>query len=271
VSAIHSNYLAVSGEQLHYLHWGNGSKLLLAFHGYGNDAFLFQEVAECLDNQYTFISIDLPFHGKSRWHRQQPILKKELEQIVRSFMHMFGVAQISLLGFSIGGRVVFSIAERMPELVQNIVLVAPDGLVPNRFYKFVMHNSLGSSFFNHFLRKPNAYLQAISWLTDKKLLHPSRKKFVAYYTEREDARLFLKNVWYNLSNLIPDINRVKQNIGKHNIPVHLVMGNHDRVIPIQNAQRFAKDLSQATIHVMAKGHKIMDSETTNIIAKILIS
>ena len=46
---------------------GTGNKLLLCFHGYGEDAYSFSFLEKHLGETYSLIVIDFPFHGKTVW------------------------------------------------------------------------------------------------------------------------------------------------------------------------------------------------------------
>src|ERR1035437_4038700 len=51
----------------HFHQFGNGAKLLLCFHGYGEMAGSFLFLEKSLGKEYTMIAIDFPFHGKTNW------------------------------------------------------------------------------------------------------------------------------------------------------------------------------------------------------------
>ena len=62
---LRSGYIKAGKFDLHYLEMGAGPRVLLAFHGYGNDAGLFVPFEQYLSDEFTILSIDLPHHGKS--------------------------------------------------------------------------------------------------------------------------------------------------------------------------------------------------------------
>ena len=266
-----SGFIATGTQKLHYLRWDGGPRLLLAFHGYGNNAVLFRQIAEKTQSEFTTLSFDLPYHGKSTWQSRKPWRKQELIDMVKQLKQEFKVDRISIACFSIGGRVGLTLAELMPAEIEQLVLIASDGLVHNRFYGFVTKNNLGKKLFYHFLEKPEGYMKMVNWLAQNKFVDSSRKKFIEYYVGAPDARSFLKNVWPNLRLIVPDLKTVKLNIDQYRIKTHIFMGKLDRVIPLDHAYTFAKGVENVNVHELNKGHRIMDEETAAEVAKKLIA
>ena len=48
--------------------FGTGNKLLICFHGYGEDGDSFEPLEKKLGNEYTLAAIDFPFHGETKWN-----------------------------------------------------------------------------------------------------------------------------------------------------------------------------------------------------------
>lgn len=264
-----SGYIHSGIQRLHYLQWGHGAQLLLAFHGYGNDADLFAPLAAQVAGRFTTIAVDLPHHGQSEWPAAHPWTKEDLVAMVRAFMQERKVQQITLIGFSLGGRVCLTLAEQVPELIDRLVLVASDGLVPNAFYQFVTRNFAGKRLFHHFLDKPERYLQLIGWLQQHNWIDASRRKFVEHHAGLPAARAFLKKVWPNLYLLVPDQQQVRRNIEQHKIDTEVYMGKQDRVIPLKHAYTFAAGHPHIRVHELDKGHRILDEATIALIAQQL--
>ena len=60
------NFVEVSGTRTRIAEWGSANNpIVLCLHGLGSTQLSFIEVAEALKNDFYFISIDLPAHGKT--------------------------------------------------------------------------------------------------------------------------------------------------------------------------------------------------------------
>ncbi|HEY0299069.1 MAG TPA: alpha/beta hydrolase, partial [Arachidicoccus sp.] len=96
-------YLPFQNSHISYYRFGTGNKLIFAFHGYSNDAHVFDLLQPLLQNDYTFIAIDLPIHGGTRW-RNGLFTTSKLKRIIDSIILQENLSkQYSLLGFSLGG------------------------------------------------------------------------------------------------------------------------------------------------------------------------
>ncbi len=271
MQAVKEGYVNAGPYPLHYLEMGSGSCLLLAFHGYANDAGLLTCFGPLLGKEYTLLSFDLPHHGKSLgWPDDKLFLKEELAAMVLEICTVYRKEKLSLMGYSLGGRVCLDIIELLPERVEKVLLIAPDGLRPNPFYYFLTRTGIGNRLFRNFKDNPKRYLGFVNRLRAWKLLDASRYKFVMHYMETNASRDFLYKVWPAMSALLPDRSRVKQNIRTNRLSLDIFMGAYDRVIPVKYAQHFMKGLPEARLHVVEKGHKLFDADTLTQMAACLL-
>lgn len=242
---------------LHCLKTGNGKKVVLAFHGYGNDAALFSFLGH---EEYTILSFDLPFQGQSDTPPGSCLEKQDLLMLTKHIMNEYGVSKVSLLGFSLGARVCLCIAEQLPEAVRNMVLIAPDGIRHNYFYRFFTGTAPGHVLFKSFIRSGGTYLKLFSVLHRMALLNSYRYRFALQYIRTDASRKLLYDIWMATRKLNADLGRVKHEIGTRPIPVHILMGERDSVIPLRNARIFKGRNDHIHIHVFHRGHNLLQFE-----------
>jgi len=266
-----SGFVPLSGGNLHYLQFGRGKKLLLAFHGYGNNASLFLPFGRYLADEFTILSFDLPHHGQSKWAENALLQRHDLDTLLQTLAAGFSVSGFSLMGYSMGGRVCLTIVEMQPARVERCLLIAPDGLVFNPLYYFVTRTFVGKRIFRRFLTEPGRYMNFIEWLRKKEYLDASRYRFAMYYLESERDRSFLLQVWPAMSRIIPDRKRLRAAIIQRHTPLFIFMGAYDRVIPAVHAERFRKGLGSVKLFVLEKGHRVFDSESMPVMANCLIN
>ncbi len=263
-------YISVGNNQLHYQIWGAGKRLALAFHGYGNDAGMFFPIQEYTSADFTMLSFDLPHHGGSHWTNDTPLTLQQLTDLTKQLIQQYGVAKISLLGYSLGGRICLTIATSMPQCIDKIVLLATDGLTINGYYLFLTRTWLGRAVFRHLLTYPGPYFAIADMLERAKLLHPSRNAFVKKALRTPEKRTMLLQVWPCLSGLLPSPRQIKHTIAQYKIQVCIFMGAQDKIMPPGIARRFIYGLDSASLIILEKGHKIFDNETAQPIAAQLI-
>jgi pimeloyl-ACP methyl ester carboxylesterase len=254
---------------MHALKMGAGPRLALAFHGYSNTASLFLGLESLLGHEFTVVAFDLPHHGRSHWESGTILEPAALKQLVERLCDRHGVRQAALLGFSLGGRVALSLLQWAPERVSQVALAAPDGLAFSPFHFFATRTAPGQRLMSHLIRQPGFYFSLLAQLRRRNWIPESRYQFFMHYLESEAARRFLGAVWPSLRFLTPSQRRLRMLIRRHRIPVHLFMGRYDKVIPISLGIAFAKGNPDVQLHILEKGHRLMDGDTIRRMAQVL--
>jgi pimeloyl-ACP methyl ester carboxylesterase len=265
-----SGYIDIGKERLHHLKWGSGKKLLLAFHGYNNEAGIFSMFSAYLGREYTILSFDLPHHGSSKWTKDQLLTRDDLVTLVNTARDEYNVTKVSLLGYSLGGRICLTIIELLPAVIEKALLIAPDGLVAQPFYYFLTHTYLGRKIFSNFLHAPKYLFYITDWLHKKRWTDAARHRFVTYYLGSEESRNFLLQVWPGLKDIVPNRKKLATSIRQYNIPITIYMGAHDHIIPPSYGYRFSKGLDSVQVRVLEKGHRVFDYDNAREIAQFLL-
>ncbi|WP_077531262.1 alpha/beta fold hydrolase [Vreelandella utahensis] len=122
--------LEVPAGTLGALAWGDpSSPLIIAFHGWLDNAASFSRLGAALAGSYRVVAVDLPGHGLS-FHRP-PGASYELLDYVRDLAPLFdrlAPEGAVLLGHSLGGIIASLLSVAMPERVRALMLV--DSLGP---------------------------------------------------------------------------------------------------------------------------------------------
>jgi pimeloyl-ACP methyl ester carboxylesterase len=252
---IHS--LQVGAHALNCIQIGDGPKLVLAFHGYANDASMFQFL---LHAEYTVLSVDLPFQGETLGVEGEVLQKEDLKEMVMSILDSYQVQKIGLVGFSLGCRACLCIAEMIPEQIRNMVLIAPDGTKHNYFYQFLTSTALGRFSFRGFVRFGRFYLSLFSVLHTLGILNRATYKFALQYIRTPESRQRLYNIWFSTRKLIPHLHLLRKHIRAKHIPTHLLMGQQDKIISLKNGIRFKGHNPYIFVHVFERGHNLLDFE-----------
>ena len=259
-----SRHLAYKNSTIGYYRVGSGPRIAVCFHGFGEDAAMFGFLAKYAGNQYTFYSIDLPFHGKTEWKEGLNFTHKDLLQIVEAITQednqkpATSEQKLSLLGFSLGGRIALSLYQAMPDKIEKLVLLAPDGLKVNFWYWLATQTWLGNKFFAFTMKKPSWFFGLLKLLNKLKLVNASIFKFVNYYIGDAEVRRLLYARWTTLRKLSPNLNRVKNKIRENKTPVRLIYGKHDRIILSSVGEKFQKGIEEHCIlTVIHSGHQVL--------------
>ena len=265
-----SGILTYKNSTLHFLRLGTGSKLLLAFHGFDNDATLFLPLVKHIEEDYTVVSIDLPGHGKTDW-QQKYLSKQAFITFVERLKLEFNVEKFSLIGFSLGGRFALNIIEQRSEWVDKLFLLASDGLSKNFWYNFATRNLLGKVLFKKMVENPKKTVDILHFLKRFKMVNSSTLRYVQVFLRDEAFRQQLNFVWPVTSRLIPEPGKVRWNIKKHKIPTHIYLGKGDKLFSVKAAEKFTKGLPSTHLHVINTGHSLMSEKLALEVADLLKS
>jgi pimeloyl-ACP methyl ester carboxylesterase len=270
-------WLSYKNSVISYYRFGNGPKQAVCFHGYGETATHFEFFAKYAGNQYSFYAIDLPFHGNTEWREGLNFTIAELQQIVEEITNKHipkpetQNSKLCLLGFSLGGRMALRLYEAVPEKVERIVLLAPDGLKVNFWYWLATQTWLGNKFFAFTMKKPHWFFGFLKLLNRLKLINASIFKFVNYYIGDAEVRRLLFARWTALRNIQPNLKKIKEQIIVHKTPTRLLYGKHDRIILSSVGETFKKGIEEhCTISVIHSGHQVLHEKHVEEILPALL-
>ena len=251
-----------------YAQIASGDNLILAFHGFGMDRFAFEDFHSLLEPHQKLVSVDLFSHGNSEPRDFNGLSKTEWKGMLLAFLTHLGHERFSMMAYSLGGKVVLETVNLFPEKVESLLLFSPDGFKRNRFYEFLSLSALGRWTYRGVIRKPQAFLNFADRLTKYNVLPLRLNKFVHYHVGDKTRREQVYDAHRVYRHFLPDLNALQRVLEKHEISITFIFGEHDRVIHHSLAQRFMERLSNkslATLHLLNKGHLILEASTASFI------
>ena len=263
----HLNY---KNSLVSFRRFGLGPKLVFCFHGYGEDASSFEFMGKYAGEQFSFYAIDLPFHGQTVWKDGLSFTVNDLRQIIEKLLDKNN-QRLSLLGFSLGGRIALSLYEAIPGQIEKLILLASDGLKINFWYWLATQTWFGKKLFAFTMDHPGWFFGLLKILNQLHWVNARVYKFVNYYIGDKEARIILYNRWISLRKIKPGIKQIKSFIKKIKTPVRLVYGKHDRIILPSVGKKFRKGIEeQSSITVIPAGHQILNETHVSEILSILL-
>ncbi len=118
----------VHGHRRAYVTAGSGPVVLL-IHGLGCDHATWDPLIERLSRNHTVIAPDLLGHGASDKPRADYSVGGYANGM-RDLMSVLGVERATVVGHSLGGGIAMQFAYQYPQLVERLVLIAPGGFGP---------------------------------------------------------------------------------------------------------------------------------------------
>jgi len=250
-----SHFFRFEKTALHYSIYGNGKKALLGFHGYGQNRENLKVLEESLGLEFTIYAFDLFFHGESIWQEKGKLLTKEYwSGIIAVFLQERNIETFSVLGFSMGAKFALAMLEQFPHKISEVILIAPDGIKVNCWYRLVTSFGVLRKVFKKVIVHPAIYFRLVSLLMKIRLIDKGIIRFsnTQMQTGGQRARLFYS--WTTFRLLRFDLNTLAQQINQHQIKVHFFLGSFDQIIPLKNILPFARKIKNFDIHVLESGH-----------------
>ena len=267
-----SHYITHKNSKVHYIQFGFGPKLLFCFHGYGRESFTFSFLERRLGNIFTIIAIDIPFHGLTEWKDELIFKPSYLTQFLLDISSGLKKDNIkfSLLGFSMGGRIALYLTQLLPEKVERLVLLAPDGLSFNFWRWLGSETWIGSKLLHYTIHHPHWLTLVINKAEKWHIIPRSLADFIRYYIYDEEHRTTLYSRWISMRKFVPSKGKLKEIIKTNRIPVRMLFGTFDRVIPYQGGERFKQGMEElATIEVVEAGHNLLSEVHVRKIAQLI--
>lgn len=257
---MNSQFIYTDKGRIHFLSWGHGARLIIAFPGFSNPAALFEPIGTALQDQCTVVALDLPFHGKTQWQAGQ-YTRTDVQAWIQAILTQFKRNHFEWMGFSLGGRIILSMLDFFPQQLQGIHLIAPDGLATYRtFYPSLVPQSVRHTLFRSISRHPDKWLRLAQRLHDWRLID----HFSLIYIEKQlrtsiqTDRLF--KTWLSLPNFPVSARRSRRILQQQKLPCSLSLGLRDKFINTAVVRKWAKPISQVRLQLFDQGHQLVNQD-----------
>lgn len=244
--------IVVAGARMHVRDSGPRSgPTVIMIHGFGASLHTWEPWAEMLQDRFRVIRLDLPGSGLSSPDPTGRYDDGRTMELLIALMDQLGVTKTALIGNSIGGRISWRFAAEHPGRVSKLVLIAPDGYASHGFV------------YDQAPKVP-VTLRAMRYILPKPLL---RMSLVPAYGNPSTLTPALMDRYHDLM-LAPGsraalLARMEQTIlvdpepllRRIEVPVLLVWGVKDAMIPVANAADYQRALPAAELVTFADlGH-----------------
>jgi pimeloyl-ACP methyl ester carboxylesterase len=251
-----SRFLDVNGLRVHYKIAGQGEPTLVLLHGFGASIFSWREVMEPLAEVGTVIAFDRPAFGLTarpmpgEWSGENPYSPEAQADLTVALLDGLAVERALLVGHSAGGTIAVLTSLRHPERVEALVLVDPaiytEGGTPvwlRALLSTPQMRRLGPLLVRSIVRWGEAVIR-IAWNDPDRIapeiLSGYNKPLQVDNWDRAVWELVLASHPLGLGTQLDEIR----------IPVLVITGDHDRVVPTGESVRLAAELRNAELVVI---------------------
>jgi len=229
------------GRSLRYYDTGSGPPLVL-IHGIGGDADEWAFCFDALGAQHRVIALDLLGFGRS----DKPAIEYSIAvfvEVLDHFLRGLDIARASLVGNSLGGWTAAAFALRFPQRVDKVVLVDTAGVWSGPAdLPFDLHVSTLAHM--RYVMEHVFYDKSLA--TDELVDLAYRQ-----HLERGDG----STIDRLLQNLRDGRERLDDTIGQLSMPVLVIWGEQDELIPVENGRRIQELVRGSRLEVIPQcGH-----------------
>lgn len=234
------------GTKIHY--WDRGSAsapTLVLLHGSYDCADTWEEWAPILEKDFHLIVPDLPAHGLTGKTVSEDYTAEGMAAALHELLEQQKLSRVDIAGNSMGGRVAWVYAEAHPEQVGHLVLIDAAGYPTTTSVSPTASNPV----MRWLLRYGNpkrlirqGFVRAVGE-SDEALITDERVERWTAYVRREgsrDAHRKRAEQNANLPSGAPRIAQIKT-------PTLILWGDHDALLPVENARLFQRDLTNDTL------------------------
>ena len=260
--------VVTANGQLVYTKYEGGKKILLAFHGFGQDKSVFKEWIQVLEGEYTIYAFDLFYHGESS-REYGSLSKKEWSHYLTDFLYEESIDSFSLLGFSLGGRFAIASSLAFPERVNQLILIAPDGVFLTIWFKLATNPTI-KWLFKYFMLNPGKLDKLLDFNRRYKLVNPYIEDFVKKEMGSPENRKRVYISWNHFKSLGYSKKVLVKEFNKYDFERRIILGSKDHVIKpkdilpiIENMGNFKVDILPIKHHQLVKpevAYKLLKSE-----------
>ncbi|GAB3039603.1 alpha/beta fold hydrolase [Spirosoma pulveris] len=241
-------------SRITYQKLGSGSTALLAFHGFGQSSHIFKTFSDATAGQFTIFAIDLFFHGDSHYLSDQLLTKAVWCRLIEQFLQAHNVERFALMGFSLGGRFALATAELFASRLDQLILIAPDGITRNGWYQLATGSVAGRNLFRYVMRHLSILSTFGHLLTRLGFLNRTVMRFAEVSLATPQQRALVYRSWTQFRLIRPDLTRIAQTLRQYSVQVRFFTGAFDRVIPGSYILPLADQLPDYELTVLKTGH-----------------
>ena len=241
----------VQGLRTNYAVAGSGPPVIL-IHGMGACHVTWYENIGPLSQHFTVYALDLPAHGDSENPSRGVFNTPAGAQFIRQFMDRLRIRRASLIGNSAGGGIAAMFAIGNPSRVERLVLVDSSGLGrPVAWFLRLTSVPLVGELLH--LCTGNGEKTLISSIFHRpRPLKPEVSRQLLDTRNRWSTRMRVVQSIRSGVGLLGTRKRLQlvERLRELEIPLLVVWGEHDRVLPVSHAYEAARELPNAVVHIM---------------------
>jgi pimeloyl-ACP methyl ester carboxylesterase len=274
-----SQFLEINGISIHYKDFpadetGQNSpgKSFLLLHGFGSSMFSFREIIPALRQFGRVILFDRPgagLSGRPVGHElaaYNPYSPAAQQELTTQIMDALGIERTTLVAHSAGGPLAVEAAYNHPYRVDALVLLSPSlytSMALPSVLRFLLRSPQMAHLGPALIRATLSAAEDAPGRIMKMAWHDSSKipiEAIREASRNTRVRNWDRSLWE--FTLVSAPTRAAQHITQLRLPVVVVAGDNDRVVPLESHERLVEELPGARLVVVAhSGHNPQEEQS----------
>ncbi len=252
---------------------------LLLIHGLGSEADTWRYVIPRLTPQFRVIAPDLPGFGRSDKPRRAYTVPFFCDALLQ-LLDALGIARAGLVGHSLGAIIAQSLALRLSERVERLVLVDGSLFAPSQALDMatllLLLPGVGEMLYRRFQRDADAAYRSLEpYYAHLDGLPESEREYLRRrVNERvrdENQRRAFFSAFRRLALYLPAQQRgLREAMARLTVPTLVIWGEADRINPVANGRALAALQPAARLVVVpSAGHNVQEEKPHAVAQAIL--
>lgn len=230
-------FIEVNDNRINFKIEGHGFPVVL-IHGFSDDLYFWEYIAENLKKYFTVIRMDLRGHGKTPIG-DKPIDNRLLAHDITELLKKLYIEKCHVIGFSLGGSIALEIALKNPKLVKSLVLLSTFASANEHIVaKFKELNKALKKSYETFFDMIIPYVLPEDIIEENIDKLNRTKEIKAEHANTEDLRRVLYGaVQYDELN----------NIKRINCKTLIIAAKEDPIVPYENSVKISEKINNSTL------------------------
>ncbi|MEM6261329.1 MAG: alpha/beta hydrolase [Bacteroidota bacterium] len=253
----HPGQITLPEARLLWRSGGDGRKLVCCFHGYEQDSRVYQLVFPDIPTDARVLSFDVPPFGGSAWLGDyKPLGEAFFTSLFEEILDQFQPDEVYLVGFSMGARWAMGLAALPFTEIKGLVLAAPTGGKVPWLHTFGTRTWAGRATATYLMNNPALIRYPLERYHRYRPMPTDLYHYLHTHLKTPHRMLQVKQVW----ELYDKMATPWQALGKMEVPVHLIWGRYDRIIPFRHSSFWLNKIPHAKLHPLPAAHLLLDQE-----------
>jgi pimeloyl-ACP methyl ester carboxylesterase len=174
--------------------------------------------------------------------------------MLEQFFKEKNIEKFSLMAFSMGGKFALATLEKYPHRLEELILIAPDGIKTNFWYSLATYPSFFRRIFRNMVANPTFYFNLVELLKRLKLVDKGVIRFSETQMQTREQRRRVFYSWTVFRKLSFDLNYLVALLNRYSVTLTVFLGRYDKIVEPHSILPFASRVTRNYIHILESGH-----------------